>query len=91
MQKVRTFERREQNLSSMPSRWFTVCLLCGFAGLLKAQDLHFSQFYHHLMHYSPARVGGIPTLYDHYLLSSGTSRLPYRFLVATKKRKHEAR
>lgn len=57
MQKVRTFERGEQNLSSMSSRWFTLCLLCGFAGLLKAQDLHFSQFYHHPMHYSPALVG----------------------------------
>lgn len=41
----------------MSPRGFTLCLLCGFAGLLAAQDLHFSQFYHHPMHYSPALAG----------------------------------
>ncbi len=30
---------------------------CCLAGGLSAQDLHFSQFYHHPMHYSPALTG----------------------------------
>ncbi|MCS7037873.1 MAG: type IX secretion system membrane protein PorP/SprF [Saprospiraceae bacterium] len=38
-------------------RWLTLCLCCGCLGLLEAQDLHFSQFYHHPMHYSPALTG----------------------------------
>ncbi len=41
----------------MMARWFTLgfcaCALCR----LWAQDLHFSQFYHHPMHYSPALTG----------------------------------
>ncbi len=34
-----------------------LCAFSGLMGLSKAQDLHFSQFYHHAMHYSPALTG----------------------------------
>ena len=43
----------------MRTRFFTLLLLCSGA-LLRAQDLHFSQFYLHPLHYNPAQTGAMP-------------------------------